>query len=778
MTQYHRLVDTPSTAPSTQNVRVARFVPALTVILAGTAGVLASRAGLRPTGEPHDAALVGVLAGVTVWCAATAPSWLITLWCGAIAALSISGPVAVTLGLAAVVGLLFWPRAEHELVRCAAAGAALVGSAYLPPFGRFGNTALVALTFAASAALLGALGKPARVRRAVLLLAAPVLAWGVAAAVATGAALLQARDQLTEAEQGVRSAVDALQDGDFTTARTVISAARDDAEAARRVANERFGWLGRYVPVVAQHRRAADAVVTSAADLLRDVDRVVQQLPRGRLTGKSGRINTGELAALGDALSRLSRTTAAATVATTASTTSPWLYGPAQRQLLEVSTELGDRQGDMDRLGAAMRVLPGLLGDDRPRRYLVIFITPSEARTLGGFMGSYATIVADQGKISLETVGRTGDLYTYAKDHPEALIIDRPQSYIDRYLAFGTGGNGTPANVFWWQRFTLSPDFPSVAQVAANLFPKATGQYVDGVLSLDPHALAGLLNITGPITLPSIDRQLSSADAEQFLSRDQYLLIPERGNDARIELLGEAAEITFNALLETPQLDVSTLLDALRPEVDGRHLMAWSPDGIEEAVYHDAGMDGAFTLPEGDALLVANNNSSGNKIDIFLHRQISYQATYDRATGALTATVDITLTNEAPTEGLPDYLIANAVGDAFGTTRSYVMTYSRAPFTGATLDGEPIDPVPPGTGTELGWPYVEWQVVIPSGGSTTLHYELAGALPAGQPYSLTVRAQPTARADDVTVNVRDLEGNDLVSWSGATRTDLVLEQNP
>ena len=74
--------------------------------------------------------------------------------------------------------------------------------------------------------------------------------------------------------------------------------------------------------------------------------------------------------------------------------------------------------------------------------------------------------------------------------------ITGPADSVARY------GQFDPAH--YWQNVTMSPDFPSVGRVIAQLFPESGGVPIDGVLRLDPAALQGLLQLAGPVTVPGI----------------------------------------------------------------------------------------------------------------------------------------------------------------------------------------------------------------------------------------------------------------------------------
>ena len=71
-----------------------------------------------------------------------------------------------------------------------------------------------------------------------------------------------------------------------------------------------------------------------------------------------------------------------------------------------------------------------------------------------------------------------------------------------------------------WRWLATSPRFDVTAPLAAEMWEKATGQRVDGVLALDPVTLEALLRAQGPIEVDN--RRLSADDVLKFLLLDQY----------------------------------------------------------------------------------------------------------------------------------------------------------------------------------------------------------------------------------------------------------------
>ena len=121
------------------------------------------------------------------------------------------------------------------------------------------------------------------------------------------------------------------------------------------------------------------------------------------------------------------------------------------------------------------------------------------------------------------------------------------------------------------------------------------------------------------------------------------------------------------------------------------------------------------SLPElsgGDGVAVVVNNAAANKIDVYLERDLRYRATVDPTTGQTTGTLEVTLTNTAPAEGLPQVVLGNAVGQPPGTNQALVSVYTALPVLSASLDGSPL-PIEPGR--EEGWITSRAPVTIPSG---------------------------------------------------------------
>jgi hypothetical protein len=410
----------------------------------------------------------------------------------------------------------------------------------------------------------------------------------------------------------------------------------------------------------------------------------------------------------------------------------------------------------------AVRAAPGLLGAHGPRRYFLAFTTPSEARGLGGFMGNFAVLTADDGRITLTRSDRTSVIETRPGEPSRPL--DAPPDYVARY------GSHRPQDVL--RDVTLSPDFPSVAQVIRGAYPAGDGAPLDGVLAVDPYTIAAVLAVTGPVHVEGLDEPLTHANAADVLLRRQYEAF-EEDNAERIDVLDQASRAAFEALLRLDAVEPARWATALGPMVTQGRLLAWSPHGDAQRLFAVLGMDGAFPPPaDGDFVAVTTQNSGNNKIDVFLHRSLAYRARWDPATGALSTRATITLRNDAPASG-PPYLIRNrpSARQPDGTNWLTLELYSPHSLAAATVDGRPL---PMAAQREFDRNVYRAYVAVPSGATAKVDVDLTGWVPPGERYTLGWYRQPGVHPGTATVELEPV-GRE-VGTGGPTRT-LPLERD-
>ena len=156
-----------------------------------------------------------------------------------------------------------------------------------------------------------------------------------------------------------------------------------------------------------------------------------------------------------------------------------------------------------------------------------------------------------------------------------------------------------------------------MAQAIESVYPQTRGGTpIDGVLAIDPYAIAAMLKITGPVTITGLPTPLTSANAADYLLRRQYLEFdPTDQNKARIDVLDDAGRRTFEAFLHTKSLRPAQLGHVFQPVVAQHRLLAMSSQPAEESFIRRIGLDGTFPAPPDRRLPLAGHPELGQQQD-------------------------------------------------------------------------------------------------------------------------------------------------------------------
>ena len=702
------------------------------------AAVLAALNDVEPSGHPvADRLASAIFAAVLAWAGARARRWT---WC-VLAPISLglaSDLLALVAGGGATVLTVrsMGGARPERLVGATVGGLSALALLDARDLGFHGSSALMVAAATAPVLASGYRHASRRTRARIRRMAGAGGLVLAVAAIGYGLAVAGARGPLDQGMRQLDAGVAAAQRGDDALAADRLTAAAEALTAAERELGSWWAVPARAVPVLGHNARAAETLVGTAAALSRQGAHLTMDADTDSLTVDGGRIDLDRIEALHGPLLQVSTSLNVAAQDVEGADTG-WLVRPVGGRIDEVRARIADARRDVDVAIDAVKVLPEMLGSGTPSRWFVAFVTPSEARGRTGFLGNYAEVTMSDGHIEMTRFGRAEDLETTGV--PAATrTLSGPEDYLARW------GRFSPAAT--WRNVTMSPDFPSVARVITELYPQSGGRPIDGVISVDPTALAALLRFTGPIDVPGLSRPLTEDNAARYLLLDQYIEAPD--NETRIDALEVLARRTFERLTTGDLPGPRGLADALGGVVDAGHLHVFSPDPAQRRLLERFRLDGALPPVDGDFLGVVNNNAAGNKVDIFLAREITYDATWDPATGDVAATATVRLTNRAPGEGLPGYIIGNSLSDdgelAPGTNRTYLSLYSPWNLEGASLDGEPVA--------------IEWQeergrhagsvfVDVAADTTRTVTFDLRGRLDPGDDYRLTVTGQPLVQPD-------------------------------
>jgi len=724
------------------------------MLITASSAALALLADAEPAGHSQiDAAWRAVFGAGLALAAADARRWSWFPVAG-LAAAAATGPAAIVAGAGALV-LTFVAGFVTErrrwvgaLVGALAAQAILRGATY----GFTGLPTLVAVGACIPIALSLYQHTSRRSRSVFRAVAVVGLVLGALLTTFTVVSAERARDSVAKAIDFGNQAVAAAEQGDQELAAILIAASGHELGGIVDDFNQPWLALGRFVPILGQHSRALRTMADAGSEVAASAAEVIESLDAPRLLPAGERVDLVEARRLGSAMERLADVLEHS-LARIDAIDRTWIARPAADRIDLLASELEARRGPVRSAAALAQLAPSMLGEAGPRRYLVVFMTPAESRGAGGFIGNWAEVMAEAGELSVSASGRGNDI-NRALPNGRAQLVDPALASL--YEGFRL------TEVF--QNLAVVPDFPSVAREAAGFYEQATGVAVDAVIGVDTAAMSGFVTLSGPVEVDG--RILNARQIEEFVLSGQYIDYAD-DNEKRLEVLEELTRSVFDELLRDGLASPWTLAQVLTPLVNEDHLRVVSFDPVETSALESVELTGAFPEPRGQDLLgVVTQNVGENKIDLFLNREIAYEVVLDPETGLVTGRLSVELTNNAPSEGLPQAIIGNNDrGFPAGTNVTRVQIYSPLELSGASLDATPASVR---WEEELGWFRYTITLQLAPGQTRVLELELAGLLDLSDGYELQIHHQPVVNPDQVGVAV-SAAGWQIEELSGWTR---------
>ncbi len=292
---------------------------------------------------------------------------------------------------------------------------------------------------------------------------------------------------------------------------------------------------------------------------------------------------------------------------------------------------------------AAAQVLPFIVAIEGKKSYLVLLQNNGELRPTGGFIGSFAQIDFENGRLKNIQVNDTYNIDGALKIHVE------PPKEIK-------GDMGQPN---WFLRdANWEPDFPTAARQAEWFYTQETGTRVDGVIALDVSAITKLLEVIGPIDLPDYQEKIDSGNLfEKAVTYAETGFFP--GSQAKKNFLSSLTTALFNKLFFLPNQNWSSVVTSVGTLFEEKHLMAYLDN--QKMFSYLVAQNWAGIMPrqteslEGevvDFLSVVEANLGGNKANYYLERGYSLQTTIGKD-GEVSHRLKINYTNRSPSDTFP-----------------------------------------------------------------------------------------------------------------------------
>jgi hypothetical protein len=258
--------------------------------------------------------------------------------------------------------------------------------------------------------------------------------------------------------------------------------------------------------------------------------------------------------------------------------------------------------------------LPGLLGMESPQAYLILTQNSDELRPTGGYINAAGHVVLDQGRITEFVMQDSYAVDELSESYPY------PPDPIREYMA---------ADYWVLRDANWSPDFPTSARTALELYELGEGISAGGVVALDQQAIAYLLRSFEPIEV----------DGEQVTGQNVITLMcqhwaPEQGQDVvewwrgrKSFMMGVAQAVRQKAERDPGAINFSQLLETLQQTLNEKHILVYLADPYLAELVEKRNWSGALQPSQGDYLMVVDANLGFNKASALVERHLAYQVT-------------------------------------------------------------------------------------------------------------------------------------------------------
>jgi hypothetical protein len=302
-------------------------------------------------------------------------------------------------------------------------------------------------------------------------------------------------------------------------------------------------------------------------------------------------------------------------------------------------TYVDEAQARIDGIQRGIRVysliepdLPELLGETAPARYLVVFHNPGELFPGGGAALNTAVVQFDKGKMSVLERGPVSPDFTNPAVPWEP--VSRGPYYAEEDAKDG----------FAWSN--LHQDYRITGENMMRSWVATDHEPVDGVVSLDPVALAAAVGATGPIQ-SQLYGQISADNLIQKLFFEGYNEDPVAQTQRKAVNQQLIDEMLARMRDGNAALNIGRAIFSTAPS---QHIRIHLSDNRLQKALQEAQVDGSQPSQEPDRVAFYTQNQNYSKVDIFQERTLIHDVTLE-ADGSARVLQTAKITNAAPAEG-------------------------------------------------------------------------------------------------------------------------------
>lgn len=278
-----------------------------------------------------------------------------------------------------------------------------------------------------------------------------------------------------------------------------------------------------------------------------------------------------------------------------------------QPYILEIKEQNAQVQDLIEPFQNTVLFLPELLGIDERQRYLILLQNPSELRSTGGWLSSYAIIGIENGQIRQLEVddiyNADGQLISQDK------LFDPPQSMQD----------ALDIDTWAFSLSNWSADFPHSAN-DAQFFVKESGKAlnIDGVITLDVTLIQRLLDKWGGLTVPGEPETVTSENLYSKIFEIHTDFTP--GSRQKATFIANLANATLQRLFSSDASAYSELGEVIFNGLQEKHILVFLKNSKANSYFDASGWSGRLKEEYSATPIPIEWNWGANKANLFITR--------------------------------------------------------------------------------------------------------------------------------------------------------------
>ncbi len=263
------------------------------------------------------------------------------------------------------------------------------------------------------------------------------------------------------------------------------------------------------------------------------------------------------------------------------------------------------------------------------KRFLVVLQNNNEIRGSGGFIGTIG-----QGKINDGSIQALDIRTVYDPDGQLQEWVKPPfqQQAVNNRLYLRDSN--------WFA------SFPDSAKSISHSYERTGGETPDLVIAITPDLFIEMLDLTGPITLPTYDVTISAANFVEQVQTSTSVYYDKNLNQPK-QLLADLYPALMQRVAEVTKSDPLELMGVLQTNLDKKNIQLYSRNENLQSQFERFNWAGKINFTDRDYLHINFSNLGGTKTDRSLIRKVSLDTTIDND-GVTINQVSYEVTNPMP----------------------------------------------------------------------------------------------------------------------------------